>query len=124
MSSGACPVCYIAELGPHLPVNIDHPNIGPRISVMDLKGNLLAAGTHVFTATVTDQTSGCTSVEGPFTVTINALPTVQIASSPSGFLCENDAATLNVVSPQPALNYFWNTGETGASINVVAGVLQ
>ena len=42
MTSGACPICYIAELGPHLPVNIDHPNIGPRISVMDLKGNLLA----------------------------------------------------------------------------------
>ncbi len=42
MPPGKCPICYVAELGPHLPVNIDHPNIGPRISILDHKGNLLA----------------------------------------------------------------------------------
>ncbi|MGE4044900.1 MAG: peptidyl-alpha-hydroxyglycine alpha-amidating lyase family protein [Acetobacteraceae bacterium] len=42
MTPGKCPLCYIAELGPHLPVNRDHPNIGPRISVLDSKGELLA----------------------------------------------------------------------------------
>jgi DNA-binding beta-propeller fold protein YncE len=42
MTSGKCPLCYIAELGPHLSVNRNHPNIGPRISVMDNKGKLLA----------------------------------------------------------------------------------
>jgi DNA-binding beta-propeller fold protein YncE len=42
MTPGKCPLCYIAELGPHLDVNRDMPNIGPRISVMDQHGKLLA----------------------------------------------------------------------------------
>lgn len=42
MTPGKCPLCYIAELGPHLAVNRDLPNIGPRISVMDQHGKLLA----------------------------------------------------------------------------------
>ena len=42
MTSGECPLCFIGEIGPHLPVNIDLPNIGPRLSILDLKGNLLA----------------------------------------------------------------------------------
>ncbi len=42
MTTGKCPLCYIAELGPHLAVNRDLPNIGPRISVLDSQGTLLA----------------------------------------------------------------------------------
>jgi DNA-binding beta-propeller fold protein YncE len=42
MTVSECPLCYIAELGPHLPVNLDLPNIGPRISVLDHTGALLA----------------------------------------------------------------------------------
>jgi DNA-binding beta-propeller fold protein YncE len=42
MTAGKCPLCYIGELGPHLPVNLDVPNIGPRISVYDHTGALLA----------------------------------------------------------------------------------
>ncbi|MFL5281175.1 MAG: peptidyl-alpha-hydroxyglycine alpha-amidating lyase family protein [Rhodopila sp.] len=42
MTLGKCPLCYIGELGPHLPVNLDMPNIGPRISVYDHTGALLA----------------------------------------------------------------------------------
>jgi DNA-binding beta-propeller fold protein YncE len=42
MTGGKCPLCYIAELGPHLPVNLNHPNIGPRISVWDTSGKQLA----------------------------------------------------------------------------------
>jgi DNA-binding beta-propeller fold protein YncE len=42
MTAGKCPLCYIAELGPHLDVNRELPNIGPRISVMDQQGKLLA----------------------------------------------------------------------------------
>jgi len=42
MTGGKCPLCYVAELGPHLNVNLHHPNIGPRISVLDLKGELVA----------------------------------------------------------------------------------
>ncbi|MBK9013644.1 MAG: gliding motility-associated C-terminal domain-containing protein [Saprospiraceae bacterium] len=70
---------------------------------------------------MTDNGTGCTSTEGPFTVTVNPVPTVTIASSPSGFICENTSATLNVTSPNATYNYQWNTGETGTSITVVAG---
>ncbi|MBI5915091.1 MAG: PKD domain-containing protein [Bacteroidetes bacterium] len=85
------------------------------------KGNLLPVGTHNFTVTVTDNATGCTSTEGPFTVTVNPVPTVTIASVPSGFICENTSATLNVVGPDPMLTYNWNTGESGTSITVIAG---
>ncbi|MEZ4958502.1 MAG: PKD domain-containing protein [Saprospiraceae bacterium] len=94
---------------------------GGNISFTAIKGNLLAVGTHNFTVTVTDNTSGCTSEEGPFTVTVNPVPSVQIASSPAGFLCENNSAVLNVVGPNPLLTYGWNTGEIGNSITVIAG---
>jgi DNA-binding beta-propeller fold protein YncE len=36
------PVCYIGELGPVQPVNRDVPNLGPRVSIVDNKGNLLS----------------------------------------------------------------------------------
>ena len=94
---------------------------GDDIEFTEDKGNLLPVGTHVFTVTVTDNSTSCTSEEGPFTVTVNPRPDVQIASSPSGFLCENNAATLNVASPQAGLTYTWNTGETGTGISVIAG---
>src|SRR4030081_650867 len=42
MSQGEFPLCFIGEIGPHLAVNLDLPNIGPRLSILDLKGNLLA----------------------------------------------------------------------------------
>ena len=94
---------------------------GNEISFTEVKGNLLAVGTHNFTVTVTDNTSGCTSVEGPFTVTVNPKPSVAIESIPTGFLCENMSATLSVVGPGPMLTYAWNTGEAGTSITVIAG---
>lgn len=33
--------CYIAELGATMAVNINYPNIGPRVVITDLKGNIL-----------------------------------------------------------------------------------
>jgi DNA-binding beta-propeller fold protein YncE len=42
MPPGRCPICYIGECGPVLPVNRKAPNLGPRISIVDHKGNLLA----------------------------------------------------------------------------------
>ncbi len=42
MTGGQCPLCFIGEIGPHLPVNIDLPNIGPRLSIVDPQGNLVA----------------------------------------------------------------------------------
>jgi DNA-binding beta-propeller fold protein YncE len=37
-----CPVCYVGECGPVLPVNRAAPNLGPRLSVLDHEGKLLA----------------------------------------------------------------------------------
>ncbi|OGQ84115.1 MAG: hypothetical protein A3F90_17820 [Deltaproteobacteria bacterium RIFCSPLOWO2_12_FULL_60_19] len=42
MDVGPNPLCYIGELGPGMPVNKDIPNLGPRLSILDHKGNLLA----------------------------------------------------------------------------------
>jgi DNA-binding beta-propeller fold protein YncE len=39
---GKTPEFAIGELGPSMPVNRQHPNIGPRISFVDQKGRLLA----------------------------------------------------------------------------------
>lgn len=36
------PLCFIGEIGPTLPINRDVPNLGPRISIVDHKGNLVS----------------------------------------------------------------------------------
>ena len=42
MDTGPNPLCYLGELGPGMPVNKDIPNLGPRLSILDHKGKLLA----------------------------------------------------------------------------------
>lgn len=42
MPSGKCPICYIGECGPVMGVNRDWPNLGPRVSIVDNEGKLLA----------------------------------------------------------------------------------
>lgn len=37
-----CPLCYVGELGPALPLTRDFPNLGPRLSVLDMSGKVLA----------------------------------------------------------------------------------
>ena len=96
-------------------------SLGDQVDYSSDKGNLLPVGTHNFSVTVTDLNSGCTSVEGPFIVVVNPKPGVSISSVPQGFICENTTATLSVDSPDPALSYQWNTGETALDISVVAG---
>lgn len=39
---GTCPICYVGELGPYLPVNLGWPNLGPRISIIANDGQLLS----------------------------------------------------------------------------------
>lgn len=41
MTFGRCPLCYVGEIGPYLPVNRNYPNLGPRVSILDGKGNVL-----------------------------------------------------------------------------------
>ncbi len=38
LSPGRCPFCFVGELPPTLPVNRAAPNLGPRISVLTMKG--------------------------------------------------------------------------------------
>jgi DNA-binding beta-propeller fold protein YncE len=38
MPPGSCPICYIGELGPGMPVNQNMPNLGPRLSIVDHTG--------------------------------------------------------------------------------------
>ncbi len=42
MPRGKCPVCYIGECGPTMPVNRAVPNLGPRLTIVDNQGNRLA----------------------------------------------------------------------------------
>jgi DNA-binding beta-propeller fold protein YncE len=42
MPKGKCPICYIGECGPVMGVNRASPNLGPRVSIVDNKGQLLA----------------------------------------------------------------------------------
>ena len=42
LESGADGACYIGELGPHQPVNIEFPNLGPRISILGRDGRLIS----------------------------------------------------------------------------------
>ena len=42
MPPGKCPICYIGECGPVMGVNRASPNLGPRVSIVDNKGKLLA----------------------------------------------------------------------------------
>ncbi len=83
------------------------------IEFSDERGNLLTAGTYTFDVTVTETASGCTNVEGPFTVIVNPVPEVQISQSPGGFVCEGTLVTFSVDSPDPALSYRWSNGVTG-----------
>jgi len=40
--AGKSPTFFVGELGPYMPLNRHHPNIGPRLSIVDAKGGLIA----------------------------------------------------------------------------------
>jgi DNA-binding beta-propeller fold protein YncE len=42
MTAGPCPLCFIGEVGPYLNSNLGFPNLGPRISILDHTGKVLA----------------------------------------------------------------------------------
>lgn len=42
MPRGKCPLCFIGELGPGMPVNRAYKNLGPRLSIVDNEGNLIS----------------------------------------------------------------------------------
>lgn len=42
MPPGRCPICYVGEIGPYYEFNRGAPNLGPRISILDNDGKVLA----------------------------------------------------------------------------------
>ncbi len=42
MARGKCPICYVGEIGPYFDFNRGAPNLGPRVSIVDNKGEILA----------------------------------------------------------------------------------
>ena len=38
----SCPLCLVGEIGPYMAVNRETPNLGPRISIISAKGELLS----------------------------------------------------------------------------------
>jgi len=42
MPRGKCPVCYVGEIGPYYEFNRGTPNLGPRLSILDNEGRLIA----------------------------------------------------------------------------------
>ncbi len=71
--------------------------------------------TTLFTATGTDS-NGCTS-SGATTITVNALPTVEI----SGTLTYCAGSTTTLTATAGLSSYLWSTGATTQAINVTAG---
>src|SRR5262249_54153542 len=42
MRPGRCHICYVGEGGPTMSVNAKSPGLGPRVSILDMKGKLIA----------------------------------------------------------------------------------
>ena len=92
---------------------------GEGISFTEEKDNLLPPGQHDISVLITDP-AGCTN-EVTFSITVHPLPeTPLLAAVPAPPLCEGETATLSVTNVDPALTYTWNTGESGAQIEVIA----
>lgn len=88
---------------------------GNEVYFNDLHSNLLTVGSHVFTVTVTEFATGCTSVTDPFVVTVNPVPD-GFSISAGGF-CAGDANLLTYTGPQPAnWQFIWSNGATGTSL--------
>ncbi|MBK8920627.1 MAG: PKD domain-containing protein [Saprospirales bacterium] len=81
--------------------------------------NNLPAGSYTYTVTVTDLTSGCSSVTPPFPVTVH--PTPEGLSVSTDQHCAGTPANVRYDGPQaPDWQYFWNNGETGPAFVTTA----
>ncbi len=81
----------------------------------DDRNTLLPVGTHLYTVTVTNSSTGCTAVSDPFVVTVNPVPSGFFVSSPT--YCAGSPNVLSYTGPTPAnWQFFWNTGASGPSL--------
>lgn len=94
---------------------------GPATEFSEDRGNLLGPGSHDIFVTVTNNTTGCSFTEGPFTIVVHPAPaSVLIGATPAGLNCESTPVTFNVLGPDPGLDYQWSNGATGASLTTSA----
>lgn len=78
----------------------------------------LPAGSHTFTVTVTSTTAPNCSVVLSHTIQVYPLPApFTITSSPGGNICEGTTVTFSAPA-NPAVTYFWSTGQSGNSITI------
>lgn len=78
-------------------------------------------GTHTYTVTVTDNTTGCTS-SAAHTIVVHPLPApFTITSSPAGTHCAGDTVTFTA-PVQSGIFYAWSTGQVG--VNSITTVVQ
>lgn len=116
--------CYGEDVYLQITENINYTyewsttDVGTHITFTEDKDNLLSVGTHVFSVTVTDVSSGCSNVIGPYSVTVHPVPeNILIDSDPPVPVCENTPTDFEVVNPNVTYTYIWNTGQTGNTIN-------
>jgi PKD repeat protein len=114
-------VCYGEDVNLQIQENGNYTyqwNTGSTTDILifsEDRDNLLSVGTHTYTVTLTDQTTGCTAIMAPFEVTVNPVP--------SGFnidangACAGTPTLISYSGPQqPTWDIFWNTGAVGPSI--------
>jgi gliding motility-associated-like protein len=95
---------------------------GTTVEFSDARENLLPVGTHEIFVTVTDNSTSCAHVEGPFTVVIAPLPpAVQIAADPTGQNCSGTPVTFSALAPSPELDYRWSNGFSGPTMTTSVG---
>lgn len=111
-------VCYGEDVNLQIQDNGDYSyqwsdgSTSSTLQFTETRGNLLEVGTHIYTVTVTNSLTGCTSVFDPFEVTVNPVPDGFTVAGDN--LCAGETTTLAYTGPQPPnWQIVWNTGETG-----------
>ncbi len=90
---------------------------GARIEFSEQRNNRLPVGIHIYTVTITDLTTGCTSESPPFVVNVNPVPTGFFISNLIAPPCAGTANTLQYSGPSPSnWQFVWNTGQTGVPL--------
>jgi len=111
-------VCYGEDVNLQIQDNGDYSYLwsdgstSTTIQFTETRGNLLDVGTHIYTVTVTNSQSGCTTVLDPFEVTVNPIPDGFTVAGDN--LCAGETTVLTYTGPQPPnWQIVWNTGDTG-----------
>ncbi len=88
-----------------------------RIEFSENRGNLLPVGAHEIFVTVTQTSTGCRGVLGPYRIIVRPLPGVPLVTAmPAGDVCEGTPVTFSVSNPQAGVVYSWSSGAVGASL--------